>query len=414
MLSRRLRRLSGDSGEKTATLTHRHHPITGSLTELRRERGYMLLEMVIAMSILATTALLSADILISTFRSEHQLRDRAALIDNSDMAKTWLAAKLQPAALPLEEGDWNRVMFRSGPDCVILELDDTTKLLEGRQGATCPDAEMAPAITIAQWVSNTEEDPLFVFKNDNGDVLEPTAQLSQATKIEMRLLADRDSDLTTAYRREMTYDLGGAFVSGELADNSVTTLKIQDGAITTDKIADSAISGTKIANGAVTASKLSSDAKKTTFNFVLTAADSTSWSIDQVGTWWAPSASSYSRSGLVLGDYCISGKTLELRGVFLVYNPQASGLGLRFKLVKAPVAGTPVSDAGAMDPPSGVNVSASTYNQLTTPWVTVNCAGSGVNDPQIYWAQATAASTSPVSTGLNFNVPNVTLQLRYS
>lgn len=411
--------------------------VTFAVRRLRSQRGFVLTEALVGMALIAIVAIVSSEMMISHFRSERQLRDRTMLIDNADALKTWLNSKLQAADLPLPGtsaglagpgNTYSSLEFTANGQCYILQLDATTKNVYAQQGSDCSQANAAPKKTIAQWVQNTTTsvDPLFQFYANFGDSTPITPapdntndSANQAHVIVINLRVNRPYDFVNQdYIRTMTMNLGGAFVAGDLPDNSVTTNKIVDGAVTSSKIADGSVSGTKLAAGAVTADKMDTNARTSFTSIPITAAATTQWSQQSGDGWAAPAtADAYRRTALTFADYCVAGKTLQARAAFMIYNNSGTALGLQTRLSELQMDGTTVQSASFLQSavPGGTNVPANGYATITTSWVTIDsgtCTAPGLSTSYLMMPQVQV--TSPTGSAQSFYVPAVSVQLKYS
>lgn len=395
------------------------------------------MELVIAIAIIAIVSFMSADILLSAFRSESSLRDRTMLIDNADLAKSWLVSKLQAADLPLPcnsgqscstpdlpsgapGNTWKSLEFTSDGVCYILNLDLTTQQLESQQGADCTQAQTSATTVVSQWVTNSDPNssPLFTFWKNDPTTGAPTqlsvddtsnSQISQVTQIVVNLDTDRTNSYAKAYSRVMTFNLGGAFVSGDLPDNSVTTNKLANGAVTATKIADGSITNANIAPGAIDSSKLTTSARATYFGIPIVSGQTAT--INLTGS-WAGAAGGAFRAGATLSDYCANYKTLQVRALFTVHNSSASSVTAQYRLQQENSSGASAGSLTSQMTSASGAVGPNSYATFASSWYTViasgNCSGlsSDATGTYYYEPQADGASGS-------VDVINAVLQLRY-
>lgn len=424
---------------RTALSTPARTSLRSHAARLKRSdnRGQILMELVVAISIIAVVSFMSADILLSAFRSERSLRDRTMLIDNADLAKSWLVSKLQAADVPLPcnagqscttpdlpggapGNTWKSLEFTADGVCYILALDLTTGQLNSQQGADCTQAQTSASTVVAQWVTNTDPNttPLFTYwKNDpsTGAATQLTvdnttnSQIAQATEIIVNLDTDRPNDFAKPYQRVMTFNLGGAFVSGDLPDNSVSTSKLANGAVTATKIADGAIGNANIAPGAIDSSKLTTNARTTYFSIPVVSGQAAT--ITMSGS-WASAASGTFRAGATLSDYCANYKTLQVRALFTVHNTGGGGVTPTLRLQQENSSGSSTGSLTSQLTTSSGAVGANSYATFASSWYTViasgNCTGlsSDATGTYYYEPQANGASGS-------IDIVNAVLQLRY-
>jgi hypothetical protein len=407
------------------------------------QKGFMLMELIVSIALITVIGYLSSQVLISSFRSERQLRDKTMLSDQGDFLKTWLSSKLQQADSPLpcpagstgcvpgndpnmmlpagaDGNSFNSLEFMSNGICYILALDQATQVVTARQGsgantnAACNAAQGAPSTVIANWVTNSSTNALFVFKNSVGTTLSvdttPASQISQATTVEVIPTIDRPGDSARPFSRDISFNLGGAFVPGAPPNGSITSNKLSTSAVTATKIADSAVSGSKIQTGAVTADKLDTNSRTAYFNIPLLVGSQDTWNIPS-GAWYSPANSAYYRAGVTMSDYCVVNKTLQGRAIFLIKGNAGVGLTLTGRINQMDNAGSaqtngpfPITMGGGAAVPQGK------YASITSGWATIDpgtCVAGWLASTYYYQPEMQGTQSQ------NFQVVSALLQLRY-
>lgn len=370
---------------------------------LRCERGFSLIETLVAMLILAIAMGMAVDLYASSLESNRDIRNRAQMLDRSDFVKYWTTANLAPADIPPSGGDWKSLQVTANGRCYSLELDPATDVLSSRSATTCAGLSGAAPFLVADFVANTASSPLFRFRDRTG----AEVTFGQARQVDIELTMDNAGDRTLPFKRTLSYTLGGVYLANEIADNSITTVKIVDGAVTNEKIAAGAVTGSKFADGSIGATKLTTAARTAFLRFPLVAAGTENWQATVTGSWLLSPAAAFQRAGLVLGEYCLAGRTLQARGSFLALNRTASPLLLEFKLVSENGVGGAATDFALS---AGATLSASAYAEIETAWQAVDCITPSSN-ALIY--SPLARTNDAASLNKQFTLVSSALELRY-
>jgi hypothetical protein len=416
-----------------------------------RQKGFMLMELVVSIALITVIGYLSSEILISSFRSERQLRDKTMLTDQADYLKTWLSAKLQQADTPLPcpagtgtgctelpagapGNKFNSLEFVSSNYCYVLQLDQSDGTIAAGQSQhfvsdginqACSEAQTeanSKDNVIAQYATNDSNNKLFIFKSDQGNVLDvdnDPSQISNATTVEVDPIFDRTDGTAKAFNRDMTFNLGGAFVPGTPPDGSITQNKIATDAVTNTKIADGSVTSSKIQAGAVTADKLDTGSKTTYFNVPLMVGNTSQWtlsdgSFDPSPTGNAPDSANtpaaYLRAGLMMMDYCVPNKTLQGRLLFSVKG-NGGAMTLTGQITQVDGSGTTQTNGPfpiTMSSPG--SIPAGTIASLASSWATIDsgtCTAPWLSTTYYYQPQLQGTQGQP------FVLVSAILQLRY-
>jgi prepilin-type N-terminal cleavage/methylation domain-containing protein len=165
---------------------------------LRSERGTTLVEVIVAMVILAVMLSFATDIYLSNARAQRRLQEWIGMIDQSDLAKTWVANYLQAADAPLLASSATAIEFTAGGHCYTLSLNTTNKTIDQQANAssTCVGIGSVTPSPVASWVDNagTSGDPLFTFKDAAGA---PTTTTSAVREVDMSLRLSQPTALHT-------------------------------------------------------------------------------------------------------------------------------------------------------------------------------------------------------------------------
>jgi prepilin-type N-terminal cleavage/methylation domain-containing protein len=386
-----------------------------------KEQGFALIELLVALLVFSIAVAMATQLYVSDLRSTTIIRDRVQMLDTSDNIKSWLTQNLATADIPPVQGDWQTLEVTSNSRCFLVKLNPVSHEIEGRSvdTASCAGVETATPVTVitdgcACAYNDATAQPLFVYRDKNGDKITDLAtdpsRISAARAIDINLNLDNPSDHANPFKRTLSYALGGAFYANQVAAGSIDTAQLVDGAVTSSKIAPGSITGAKFADGSIGVDKLNSSARSSTFSFPLITNGRDSWTATSTSSWAPGPNDNFSRLGVDLSSYCVSGKTLEVRGSFVVFDQGTNDLTLRLKLVRDDGHGGGAADFALSDAPTGSNVSAGGWAQIQTPWQSINCASP---DATTYFYSPQALAGDSGSVGKSFTVVNAALDLRY-
>jgi prepilin-type N-terminal cleavage/methylation domain-containing protein len=392
---------------------------------LRRGRdqgGFALVELLVAILVLAIALGMATELYISSLHATSNIRQRTQMLDDADYVKSWLTQHLEVADVPPTYGDWQTLKVTSNSRCYSLSLDTDSHDLMSRSvdevAQACPGLDDTAPVNVSQCgcVVNSSSDPLYVFLDKNGGPLDVNGNhslVSQVATVEVHLTmkdATTNSTIPTQ-RRTLSYALGGAFYANQFPPGSIDTSQLVDGSVTNTKIAPGAITGEKFADGSIGLDKLAAAARAATTSFPLITDGRGDWSAVSTSSWTPGPNDAFARAGVGLGSYCVSGKTLEARGQWLVYNQTSSALSLRFKLVYDNGQGGGQNDYATSAIPAQPNVPGNGYGMVATPWMAVDCASP---DPTVRYYSTQVLAADSGSTGKTFSVVSASLDLRYS
>lgn len=413
------------------------------------------MELVVSIVLITVVGYLSSEILISSFRSERQLRDKTLLTDQADYLKTWLDSHLQQADSPLPcpagtgtgctelpsgapGNTFHSLEFISNNYCYLITLDQSVGVIyagqstqtvsSGGVSAACGQAQTEALTTkdnvVAQYVTNDSNNKLFTFKSSTGSVLavdsDPT-QISNATAVEVTPIFNRPNSLASSYSRDITYNLGGAFVPDSPADGSITSNKIASSAVTGSKIADGSITSSKLQSGAITADKLDSGSKTAYLDIPLIDSNTSQWTLPDTTNFYPTSSttpdgnstpSAVFRAGAKMGDYCVANKTLQGR-LLLTINSGGSSLTLTPQITQYDASSNSQTNGPFPYTGSPASIAAGQIGLISTGWFTVDtgtCTASWLNNTYFYMPQVEASAGS---SGQPFTLVSAVLELRY-
>jgi prepilin-type N-terminal cleavage/methylation domain-containing protein len=373
---------------------------------VRSQQGFTLIELVVAMAVFVVVLLLSTALYVSALEESNGVRLRQNMLADANFAKYWLQEHLAQAETPLYDGDWRSVTVVDAGDeqCHQLALDPETNVLSARQAADCAQIEDASPTQIVDNVVNDESSPLFRYLDDAG---EEVADVADAARVRVELLLDSEHDRAQPTSRTFTFTLDGVYLANQLAEGSVTTSQIADGAVTSQKIRAGSLTGSRFADGAIGPSKLNAAARGSFFVYPVMNNGSATWTASAVNTYISGPDSPFTRSGVALEDFCLSGKTLQARGYFLLKNGStSSSLAVQPRLVHENASGGGLT---AFAEGSALTLAPEAYGASASGWATVSCAAVG---PRYYYPQARVTESG--SVGLPFTVVGAWIQLRYS
>lgn len=370
------------------------------------ESGFALIELMVALLLFSIVMGMATELYISNLRSTSSLNTRAAFLDEADFVKSWLTSNLAVADIPPVAGTWQELEVTSNSECFRLSLNTGTNSLEARSvnNTDCDGISEATPEVIGENIANTEGVPLFTYKNKSGG---EATDISNAREINVNLRLDDPTDSLPAVTRTFTYALGGVYLANQVAPNSIGTAELIDGSVTSSKIANGAVTGDKLSSDSIGAEKLSSAVRTSGVRIPLISGGSATWSAASATSWSADPQATFDRVSSAEADYCQTGKSLQARAHFVVYNQTAADISLLMKLVRDDGQGSTPEDFAVSD---AAAVNAHSYKDITSDWQDIDCE---VPDTGAYFYSGKTEAGNGDSVSKDFAVVYGALELRY-
>jgi Tfp pilus assembly protein FimT len=160
-------------------------------SRLRRERGFLLIEVLVSVVISTIVIGLSLSLFLSALTTQVRMQRLGALADEADFTKSWAIAKLIGADTPLHAADWRSVEFMASDGrCYLLKLDTVSDKLESRNASSCEAVADAAPFYLAGSLTNTASAPLFRYYDGQGNEIDIATQLSSAREVDIDYAAN--------------------------------------------------------------------------------------------------------------------------------------------------------------------------------------------------------------------------------